>query len=257
MSGWTMSDVDAIVLDLDGGAMTAECVASLQRQTLRPNNIIVFDNGSTNPSPLATHRSPTNLGFAGGTNAAVQHATSPFVALINNDVILDDDWLATVRAAMTGGVAAAQTVIRKDATTIDGAGIDIADGTYRQLGHGAAIGTALPEAWGVSATAALFRRELLRFDERFFAWYEDVELNARLHEQGWRTVVLPVVKATHRGSQSASKIANANYLRTRNRYFVARLHPGVGKTSALLWEDVKRRGSLRGMIAGLCTKLRS
>ena len=30
------------------------------------------------------------------------------------------------------------------------------------------------------------------------------ELCARLHQAGWRTVVLPVAKATHRGSASAS-----------------------------------------------------
>ena len=31
-----MSDVDVIVLDFDGGAMTAACLASIDRQTLRP-----------------------------------------------------------------------------------------------------------------------------------------------------------------------------------------------------------------------------
>jgi N-acetylglucosaminyl-diphospho-decaprenol L-rhamnosyltransferase len=262
-----MSDIDVIILDIDGGAMLRECLASVDRQTLRANKVIVFDNGSRTPTPDATARSEKNLGFAGGVNAALAYATSPFVALINNDVILDDDWLATVREAMdpsppaplpasgervaegrVRGIAAVQTIIRRDASTIDGAGIDISDGTIRQLVD------PVPEPWGVSATAALYRRELLNFDERFFAYYEDVELCARLHEQGWRTRVLPVVKATHRGSQSAARV-DAKYLRTRNRYFVARLHPGVGRKSALLWEDmrllVRGRSSLRGIIEGM------
>ena len=243
-----MSDVDVIVLDIDGGVMLRDCLASVDRQTLPPNKIILFDNGSRTPTPNATARSVTNLGFAGGVNAALAYATSPFVALINNDVILDDDWLATVREAMDDKTAAIQTVIRRDAHTIDGAGIDISDGTIRQIVDPA------NEAWGVSATAALYRRELLHFDERFFAYYEDVELCARLHEQGWQTRVLPVVKATHRGSQSATRI-DAKYFRTRNRYFVARLYPGIGRKSALLWEDVRLllqgRSSLRGIIEGL------
>ena len=92
-----MNDVDVIVLDIDGGVMLLECKASVDRQTMRANNVIVFDNGSRTPTPNATARSEKNLGFAGGVNAALAHATSPFVALINNDVILDDDWLATVR----------------------------------------------------------------------------------------------------------------------------------------------------------------
>jgi len=241
-----MSDADFIVLDLDGGAMLQDCLRSIERQS--PHRIIVFDNGSRTPTPNATARSEKNLGFAGGVNAALQYATAPFVALINNDVVLDDDWLETVRNAMDDRTAAVQTVIRRDANRIDGAGIDISDGTFRQI-----VDPSVP-AWGVSATATLYRRELLRFDERFFAYYEDVELCARLHEAGWTMRVVPVVKATHRGSQSASRI-DAGRLRTRNRYFVARLHPGVGRIGALLWEDVKRRASLRGMIEGLCSKL--
>jgi len=247
-----MSDVDVIVLDLDGGAMLRDCLDSIARQTLQPNRVIVFDNGSQTPTANSAARSEKNLGFAGGVNAALHYATSPFVALINNDVILDDDWLTTVRNAFDDKTAAIQTIIRRDAMTIDGAGIDINDGTFRQI---VAPDT---KAWGVSATATLYRRELLRFDERFFAYYEDVELCARLHENGWQTRVLPVVKATHRGSQSSSHV-DAQRLRTRNRYFVTRLHRGVGRIGALIWEDVKLllrgRSSLRGMIEGLCSKL--
>lgn len=257
-----MSDVDVIVLDFDGGAMTAECLASIDRQTLRPANVIVFDNGSVAPSPRATHRSATNLGFAAGGNAAVQHATSPYVALVNNDVVLDDDWLATVRGAMRDRVAAVQTVLRHDALTIDGAGIDVSDGTIRQIGSGFPVGTPLPAAWGVSATATLYRRELLHFDESFFAYYEDVELSARLREGGWELLVLPVAKATHRGSQSASRLGGrALYLRTRNRYRVAKMHRGAGRVSALLFEDLRLllrgRTSLRGIIAGLSERGRT
>lgn len=255
-----MSDVDVIVLDVDGGAMLRDCLASIERQTLAPSRIIVFDNGSQTPTPNATARSEKNLGFAGGVNAALQYATSSFVAVINNDVILDDDWLATVRKAIGEKTAALQTIIRRDDRTIDGAGIDVSDGTIRQIGHGVPIDAKLPEAWGVSATATLYRRELLRFDERFFAYYEDVELCARLHESGWRTTVLPVAKATHRGSQSASRV-DARRLRTRNRYFVARLHPNVARMSALLWEDVRLlargRTSLRGIIEGLTRRMKA
>ena len=187
------------------------------------------------------------------------------MALINNDVILDRDWLRTVKDALDSDpkLAAVQTIIRRDAQTIDGAGIDISDGTFRQIGYGSAIGTPLPEAWGVSATATLYRRSALGdhvFDERFFAYYEDVELSARLHQDGWGTRVLLIEKATHRGSASASILGRrAVRLRTRNRYWVARLHRGVGRKSSLLAEDVRLllrgQSSVRGMIEGLCSPL--
>jgi GT2 family glycosyltransferase len=288
-----MNDVSILVLEIDGGDMLRACLDSIAAQTLPPREVIVFDNGSKTPVAeriafrhgLHIFRSETNLGFAGGNNAAYRHATGHYIALINNDVVLDRDWLSTVVAALDDDskLAAVQTTLRRDATTIDGAGIDISDGTFRQASHGTGVGSrgsgavvnsitlaTTPDprpptpasAWGVSATAALYRREALGetiFDETLFAYYEDVDLCARLHETGWRTEVLPVIKATHRGSQSASILGrDALRLRTRNRYLVARRHRGVGRIGALILEDVKLalrgRTSLRGMWQGLFTR---
>ena len=260
-----MSDVDVIVLDATGGGdMLRDCLRSI----VGAREIVVFDNGS--PSPIRIEgarviRSETNIGFAAGVNAAFRETRAPYVALINNDVVLDRDWIEVTARALDADakMAAVQTIIRRDAKTIDGAGIDISDGTLRQIGHGLTIGSALPQAWGVSATAALYRRAALGdrvFDPRFFAYYEDVELCARLHDAGFSTVVLPVDKATHRGSASAAILGrDAVRLRTRNRYFVARMHPGVGRITPLLAEDLKLllrgRSSLRGVIEGLCSRL--
>jgi len=257
--------IDVIVLDLDGGPMLDECLTSIRAQTV-PHRLILFDNGSRTPTPNATHRSERNLGFAGGANAAFRLASAPYVALVNNDVVLAPDWLAHVRDALDRDeqLAAVQTIIRRPDGAIDGAGIDISDGTFRQIGHGAAIGSPLRVAWGVSATATLYRASALKgrlFDARFFAYYEDVELCARLREDGWRTAVLPVVKATHRGSATAHVLPRARRLRTRNRYLVVRMHPGVGRIRSLLWEDarlaLRGRTSLRGLIEGLCSPLSS
>jgi GT2 family glycosyltransferase len=282
-----MSDVSVIVLDIDGGDMLRACLDSIAAQTLPPREVIVFDNGSRTPVAeriafrhgLHIFRGHKNLGFAGGNNAAYRHATGEYIALVNNDVVLDRDWLATVAAALDADpkLAAVQTILRRDENTIDGAGIDISDGTFRQItwDRGRPAGSSTddpakyggrdaraPGAWGVSATATLYRREALGetiFDDTLFAYYEDVELCARLHEAGWRTEVLPVIKATHRGSQSASILGrDALRLRTRNRYLVARRHRGVGRISALIVEDLKLalrgRTSLRGMWQGLFTR---
>lgn len=251
--------IDVVVLDVDGGAMLDECLASLRAQTV-PHRLILFDNGSKTPTKNATHRSDTNLGFAGGANAAYQLTKAPYVALVNNDVILDSDWLEHVRDALDRDeqLAAVQTIIRRPDGHIDGAGIDISDGTFRQIGFGKAAGEPLSVAWGVSATATLYRVEALGeriFDERLFAYYEDVELSARLKKNGWRTAVLPVIKATHRGSATGHVLPHRRRLKTRNRYLVARRHPGVGRIRSLLWEDarllVRGQSSLRGILEGM------
>ena len=264
-----MNDTSFIVLDATGGGeMLRACIDSIRAQTIPAREIVVFDNGSPQPIDVPgarVIRSETNIGFAAGVNEALEHCQSDYIALINNDAVLDRDWLAVARQVfdVDEKAAAVQTILRRDAQTIDGAGIDISDGTYRQAGHGQPIGSDLPHAWGVSATAALFRRAAIgarMFDPRFFAYYEDVELCARLHGEGWRTIVVPVVKATHRGSSSASILgARARRLRTRNRYFVARMHRGVGRIGALLAEDarllLRGKSSLAGVIEGLCSRL--
>jgi GT2 family glycosyltransferase len=258
------TDVDVIVLDLDGGAMLHDCIASIRAQSVAPRRIVVFDNGSRVPVELAgamVVRSDVNLGFARGVNEAYARTSAPYVALINNDVVLDRDWLASLRDALDrdAKLAAVQTIIRRPDGLLDGAGIDISDGTFRQIGHGQPLGAPLAVPWGVSATATLYRRAALGarvFDERFFAYYEDVELCARLRRDGWRLAVLPLVEATHRGSATGAALgARALRLRTRNRYFVARLHRGVGRIRALLWEDaklfVRGRSSLIGIWDGM------
>ena len=264
-----MSDADFIVLDATGGGeMLRACIDSIRSQSVAPREIIVFDNGSAEPirmSGARVIRSETNIGFAAGVNEALRQSTSAYVAVVNNDVVLEGDWLAVTKKVLDVDekVAAVQTIIRRDDQTIDGAGIDISDGTFRQAGHGMPAAAPLPHAWGVSATATLYRRAAVgvrMFEPRFFAYYEDVELSARLHEDGWRTIVVPVVKATHRGSASAPLLGPlAQQLRTRTRYFVARMHRGVGRISALLLEDVRLllRGktSVRGVIEGLCSRL--
>src|SRR5512132_3823598 len=97
-----MSDVDAIVLDIDGGAMLQACIDALLGQSHRPRNVIVYDNGSHTPvsmrlpGDVVIIRSETNRGFAGGNNEAIRRSSAPLVALVNNDVVADADWLATL-----------------------------------------------------------------------------------------------------------------------------------------------------------------
>lgn len=252
-----MSDIDIIVLDLDGGDLLTRCIDSIESQSRKPNRIILWDNGSRIPTeqrmprlsiPVEIHRSSTNLGFSGGANAAFAFTSAPFVALVNNDVTLDPGWLTALVDRLEGDatVCAVQSLIIAPDGSIDGAGIDVSDGTFRQIAHGSRPPvTPQLEPWGVSATATLYRRSALTavladgllFDKRFFAYYEDVELCARLRERGWHFAIVPEPLATHKGSASAAHVS-AIYLRTRNRYLVRRIHRDTGRYAALLREDL-------------------
>jgi N-acetylglucosaminyl-diphospho-decaprenol L-rhamnosyltransferase len=88
------------------------------------------------------------------------------------------------------------------------------------------------EVFGVSATAALFRRAALArvapdgqvFDPRLISYYEDAELAGRLRAAGFHALLAPAARALHAGSASG-RAAPASRRRWRliygNRYLVA------------------------------------
>jgi N-acetylglucosaminyl-diphospho-decaprenol L-rhamnosyltransferase len=284
-----MTEIDFIVLDLDGGEMLARCLRSIDAQREVAVRVIVVDNGSTVRSaertpalaaPVEHIRFEANRGFAGGANAGLAASRAELVALINNDVVLDSIWAATLASTLADpAIAAAQSVISATDGSIDGAGIGIEKGRFVQVGHQAVPSDELAPLWGVSATAAVFRRSALEairnehgyFDERFFAYFEDVELSARLIEGGYSFKRVDQPLAVHAGSATAHRLGSRSvFLRTRNRYYVARLHRGTASDIALLHEDFRRVAGLalkgrlraagtvmRGLLHGLTDRLRA
>jgi GT2 family glycosyltransferase len=254
--------VDLIVLDWDGGKDLIDCLQSINVQTLRPERVIIVDNGSRQPVvqrlpkdilrvPLTIIRNDTNLGFTGGINRAMKEVTAPYVAWVNNDAVLAEKWLEKLLLAVAGEgkIAGAQSVILRDKMIVDGAGITIDDGTFRQIGAGQTLASLklVAQPWGISATAALYRTHALReaaikgdiLRPDLFAYYEDVELCARLRARGWRFKIVPEALVMHRGSASAGRLGRAGVrMRVRNRYIVARAHRGTGQIPALVVEDL-------------------
>jgi GT2 family glycosyltransferase len=248
---------ELIVLDLDGGEMLRRCLRSIERQTVLPWRLTIVDNGSREPVvsrigpttvPRRVIRSERNSGFTGGINLAMREVESELVGWVNNDVELDPRWLEKlIRVLQTDpGAAGVQPIILRPDGLVDGGGIEISSGRFLQRGEGKPEVTGEP--WGISATASLFRTAALRsvaageavLHRSFFAYYEDVELSARLAAGGWRVHLLEEPLAVHGGSSSAPALgARAAFLRTRNRYWVRRLHRGVGSYRELLLEDLR------------------
>lgn len=112
--------IRAVVVDHNGAQMTASCVASLL--AMKPANveleIVVVDNGSARSVAASMARDPavevrrsaTNLGFAGGVNLGLTDLDGlDYVALVNNDVEVDEGWLEPLidRLAADPSLAAA------------------------------------------------------------------------------------------------------------------------------------------------------
>ena len=91
---------------------------------------------------------------------------------------------------------------------------------------------------GVSATAALYRRETFLstggFAESFFAWYEDADLDLRLRRQGARFASVPAAHARHVGTATGNRDPGArwrhlftNRIRTLRRNFAPSALPAL------------------------------
>jgi GT2 family glycosyltransferase len=235
--------VDCVVVNRDGDQPLFDLLGSLERQTGIDLSVVVVDNGSresererlARDAPAARVVSfSRNLGFAAAANEGIARTRSPYVLVVNNDAVLAPDYAARLaaRLALDERLSAVQgLVLERRGERVDTAGIEWNDrGEAVPVLGGLDVKRAPKDAFevpGVSATAVLFRREALVavaphgriFDDRFFAYYEDVDLSLRLARAGWRFACDPAAIAWHEGSRTGRRTPLRRALWTaRNRW---------------------------------------
>jgi len=224
--------LDVVVVNWNGGELLWRCLDALAGQGAAA--IAVVDNGSeaAERERLAATPGvtllplPSNEGFAPAANRGTLAGSPdrPYVALVNNDCVLLPGFLGRCVAALEEdpGLAAVQgAVLDASGERVDGCGIAWnARAEAVQIGHGGrppeagAPPFAIP---GVSATAAVYRREALLssggFAGSFFAYYEDADLSLRLARAGWRFACVPAARALHEGSATGRRTPRARWRR--------------------------------------------
>jgi GT2 family glycosyltransferase len=89
-------------------------------------------------------------------------------------------------------------------------------------GQDYSIDRALIEPDWVGGMFMVFRRDtyalLGGFDQKFFLYYEDVDLCARIHLQGLRVVMIPCVRATHLARRSSHSSAAYSFMHIRSMF---------------------------------------
>ncbi len=171
--------------------------------------VIVVDNGSTEPiepSGARLLRLDRNFGFAYAVNRGIEQATGEWIAVLNNDVVLEPGYLERLRQA-NADFATGLILQESDPARVDGA-FDLLTrgGLACRVGHGrpAAEFTEERPIQFAPWTAVLIHRRVFDrvglLDESFESYLEDVEFGLRCGLAGISGRFVPAARAFHRGS---------------------------------------------------------
>jgi GT2 family glycosyltransferase len=221
-----MPDVTLAIVNYNGRRHLEDLLASVHRQTYAVFVVHVVDDASTDDGRAYVERewpqvrwlgAEANQGISATMARAAAGAETEFVAVLNNDLELDERWLEELLAALRPRPRAAavegKTLEFDRRDHLDGAG-DL----LRRNGYPDRRGQGQPddgrfdapcEIFAASGTAALYRRAAFEdvglYDTDFRGYYEDVDWGFRARLRGWSAWYVPTARAYHKGSASVGR----------------------------------------------------
>ena len=282
-----MDRVAIIVLNWNSADDSIHCVNSLLKQSILPD-IIIVDNASAddsyrllqeafrdNPS-VKVIENTENLGFSGGINTGIREAMNQkytYIGVLNPDAIAEPKWCEKLLAEFLVPSTGIATGLMID---YEGIKIDSAGDFYTTWGlpfprlrdRPKTDAPHEPEfVFGGTGGGALYDATMLQkigyFDEKFFMYYEDVDLSFRAQLAGYKVRYTPHAVARHKRGVSSKKVPGLTVYNTfknlpmlfwKNVPFA--LLPKIGSRFFILYTlllfNAVRRGSglpaLRGFI---------
>jgi len=234
--------VSVIIPNWNGMKFIGMCLDSLNQSDFHSYEIIVIDNGSVDGSlemieknyPLVRLiKNPENMGFAVACNQGIKAAKGEYISLLNNDIEVESNWLTKLYEGMERhpecGMGTTKMMFLDQRDVFYNTG-DLFHAWSAGGGRGQGekdIGQYEEEdyVFGACAGAGIYRRDFFEkvgiFDEDFFIFAEDVDINMRGQLQGFKCVYLPKAKVYHIGTATIGLYSDRYiYLCKRNDIFV-------------------------------------
>lgn len=224
-----MSKVSVVIPNYNGTEYLKECLASLSKCTMYDESeVIVVDNASTDADVEEAVASFTgvrlikrkdNGGFSVAVNEGIKAAESEYVILLNNDTTVSVNFIESLYLSISQKPVCfsvqSKMVSFKEPEIIDDAGdyYDIFGWAYA-LGKGknASAFTKERKIFASCAGAAVYRKRIFEeigyFDEKHFAYLEDIDIGYRARLYGYENFFNPDAVCFHYGSASSGSRYN-------------------------------------------------
>ncbi len=235
-----------VIVTWEGKDLLAESLPALLKAVRfdgGEHEIVVVDNGSTDGTQeyLRNHfpevrviRNEQNEYFGGGNNLGVQKARNDLIVLLNNDMIVHEDFLAPLRAgfrspdvfAVASQVFLADPSKRREETGKARASFNGCDLDWR---HETVLPSDeeqqyVPVFWGHGGAVAVDRHKFLwlgGFDRIYDPFYvEDADLSYCAWKVGWQCLMAVQSKVIHKHRSSTSRFGKQfiSQIVRRNQY---------------------------------------
>jgi N-acetylglucosaminyl-diphospho-decaprenol L-rhamnosyltransferase len=227
--GTNPTPIDVVIVNWNTAEAAIEAAESYLRSDGVEARVTVADNASEEeqrrlleagcPGRAGLVLHEENLGYGRAANLALRDGSAELVCVSNADVLPEPEALATL-AAVAQGEARAGMVGPAFGGKTDRyhsrlpSGLTMAGRIFAgTFSRGPVPPPAAGEIKAVgqpSGACFVMRRktwELMGgFDDGFFLWYEDVDLAKRLHDQGYRNLVVGSARVGHAGASSFVQI---------------------------------------------------
>lgn len=250
--------IDIVIVNWNAGVQLKECIDSVLEHNIgQVSRIVVVDNGSADGSAdlvaelpmVELIRTGANLGFGAACNIGAKAGRSPYILFLNPDTRIEANSISVPLAFME----------EVDNSKVGICGIQLVDEQgqiSRSCAHAPSLSRLVSSAIGLNKISGLrntgmamvtwehkdtqqvdqvigafyfIRRSVFEkfegFDERFFVYFEEVDVAKRSKDLGWSSWYLTEAKAFHAGGGTSQQIkAHRLFYSLRSRLLYAFKH---------------------------------